>query len=120
MPRRNSPRGRSSFVGTVHSHESFHPSPTVSSRVRLLATQTFSLIISSFFLTFVVIWAFFHRLRKEVPAWIRREQPKVYSWERPEYRKKEHVVNDVSYYARQVGFNIVEEEVETADGYLLR
>ena len=29
-------------------------------------------------------------------------------------------MNDVSYYARQVGFDIVEEEVETADGYLLR
>ena len=66
------------------------------------------------------MWAFLHRLQRGVPAWFRRGQPKVYSWERPEYRKKERVVNDVSYYARQVGFDIVEEEVETADGYLLR
>ena len=120
MHRSNSPHGRSSFVGTVHSHESFQPRPTVSSRIRLFATQTFSLIISSFFLTFVVIWASFHRLQKQVPAWIRREQPKVHSWDRPEHRKKERVVNDVGYYARQVGFDIVDEEVETADGYLLR
>jgi hypothetical protein len=120
MRRSNSPHGRSSFVGTVHSHDSFQPRPTVSSRIRLFATQTFSLFISSFFLTFVVIWAFFHRLRKQVPAWIRREQPKVHSWDRREHRKKERVVNDVGYYARQVGFDIVDEEVETADGYLLR
>lgn len=120
MHRSNSPHGRSSFVGTVHSHDSFQPRPTVSSRIRLFATQTFSLIISSFFLTFVVIWASFHRLGKQVPAWIRREQPKVYSWDQPEHRKKERVVNDVGYYARQVGFDIVDEEVETADGYLLR
>jgi hypothetical protein len=120
MRRENSPHGRSSFVGTVHSHDSFHPSLTVSSRVRLFATQSFSLIISSFFLIFVVIWAFFHRLKKEVPAWIRREQPAVYSWDRPEYRKQERVVNDVGYYAHQVGFDIVDEEVQTADGYLLR
>jgi len=120
MPRRNSPHGRSSFVGTVHSHESFQRLPTRSARVRLLASQTLSLIISSFFLTFVVIWAFFHRLRKAVPAWIRREQPKVYTWDRPEHREKESVVNDIGYYARQVGLDIVDEEVETADGYLLR
>lgn len=66
------------------------------------------------------MWAFFHRLRKQVPVWIRREQPIVYSWDQPEHPKKERVVNDVSYYARQVGFDIVDEEVETADGYLLR
>jgi len=120
MRRSNSPHGRSSFVGTVHSHESFQARPTLSSRIRLFATQTLSLIISSFFLTFVVIWASFHRLRKQVPAWIRREQPNVYIWDRPEHHKKERIVNDVGYYARQVGLDIVDEDVETADGYLLR
>ena len=52
--------------------------------------------------------------------WIRQEQPKVYTWDRPEHRKKESVVNDIGYYACQVSLDIVDEEVETADGYLLR
>lgn len=120
MRRSNSPRGRSSFVGTVHSHDSFHSRLTITSRIRLFATQTFSLLVSTFFLTFVVIWAFFHRLRQAVPRWIKRERPQVYSWDQSEHRKKERVVNDVGYYARQVGFDVVDEEVETADGYLLR
>ena len=63
-------------------------------------------------------WAFFHRLQKEAPAWIWREQPKVYTWDR--HREKESVVNNIGYYACQVGLDIVDEEVETADGYLLR
>ena len=44
----------------------------------------------------------------------------IYTWDRPEHRDKESVVNDIGYYARQVGLDIVDEEVETADGYLLR
>ena len=43
----------------------------------------------------------------------------IYTWYRPEHREKESVVNDIGYYAHQVSLDIVDKEVETADGYLL-
>jgi len=42
------------------------------------------------------------------------------TWDQPEHHEKESVVNNIGYYACQVGLDIVDEEVETADGYLLR
>jgi len=56
-------------------------------------------------------------------AYERRHQcgsGKIYTWNQPEHCKKGSVVNDIGYYAHQVSLDIVDEEVETADGYLLR
>lgn len=40
--------------------------------------------------------------------------------ERREKYKREKVVKDIQYYARQCGFDVIEQTVETKDGYLLR
>jgi hypothetical protein len=43
-----------------------------------------------------------------------------FPWDDSARWKKEKCVKDVRYYARAVGFDIADEEVETEDGFYLR
>jgi hypothetical protein len=68
------------------------------------------------------MWASVHRLWVVIPKWFKRQKrPHIYAWdENSRHMHEEKVVKDVSYYARQCGYDIRDEDVETQDGYFLR
>jgi lysosomal acid lipase/cholesteryl ester hydrolase len=93
--------------------------------VRLFWRQLFSNAASTGFLILIVVWALgsralhaiLKRLRGESDDRTRR------SWDTDESRakyKNEQVVKDIRYYAQQCGFDVLEQTVETKDGYLLK
>ena len=41
-------------------------------------------------------------------------------WDRPDKWKDEELTKDVKYYAESCGYKIIDQTVETEDGYLLR
>ncbi|ORY78857.1 Alpha/Beta hydrolase protein [Leucosporidium creatinivorum] len=101
------------------------PAPTIISRIRLFFLQLFANAASAAFLVLIVVWALSSRglnasvayLRGEVD--IRRRRP----WDTDEHRAqyaREKVVKDIQYYANQCGFDVIEQTVETKDGYLLK
>jgi len=107
-----------SFIAPVHvTHSSL---PSFRTKFDLFVGQFISFFISSFFLSLVVAWASLARLSAELPRWLRPVKPATFPWDNPDYYKKEKVVKDVQSYARAVGFDILDEQVETADGYYLR
>lgn len=55
-----------------------------------------------------------------LPRLLRPAAPPSFDWEDPPRWVKEHIVNDPKYYARQIGFDLDEREVETEDGFLLK
>ncbi len=93
-------------------------------RVRLQIAQLIANSLSSIFLLFVVIWALSVRLFAALPAYLglvaRKPKEALKEWDDAKRWKKEALVKDVRYYARSCGFDIVNETVETEDGYLLR
>lgn len=116
-----SPR-KSSFVGTVHDPDSFIPPLSTASKFSLAWNKLSTFVISSTFLILVVIWASVHRLWVVIPQWARgSKRPNIYAWdENAPHWKKEKIVKDIGYYARQCGYDIRDEDVETQDGYFLR
>lgn len=115
-------RRQSSFVGTVHDPDSFVPPYTLLARLGLLWNKVSTFFISSTFLILVVLWASADRLVHAFSYWTKgNKTPHIYAWdENAEHWKQEKVVKDAAYYARQCGFDIKDEEVETQDGYYLR
>jgi lysosomal acid lipase/cholesteryl ester hydrolase len=87
-------------------------------KISLFFGQALSFIVSSLCLFLVVGWA----LLASIPALIRgfREEREVFEWDNPAKYRSEKNTHDVTYYAREAGFDIVNEEVETEDGFLLR
>lgn len=47
-------------------------------------------------------------------------EPATFPWDNRERWRNEEYVKDVRYYARAVGLDIIDEQVETDDGYYLR
>lgn len=99
--------------------------PTLRSRFKLFWLQLFANAASAAFLILIVIWALsarffqasYRQLRGLTTPRHRRE------WDTDEaraYRKTEKVVKDIQYYARRCGFDVIEQTVETKDGYLLK
>lgn len=115
----SSPR-KSSFVGTVHDPDSFVPPLGKISKVGLWWNKTSSFFISSTFLVLVVLWASCIRIAAVIPKLFSGPKLHVYAWDNTDKMKREKVVKDVQHYARDCGFDIIDEEVETADGFLLR
>jgi lysosomal acid lipase/cholesteryl ester hydrolase len=112
-------RGRPvSFIAPLHVPARFQPS--YRAKLDLYVGQFISFLISSFFLSLVVAWACLARLSLELPRWLRPVKPATFPWDKPEYFKTEKVVKDVQTYAEAVGLQILDEQVETADGYYLR
>ncbi|KAK0522178.1 hypothetical protein OC834_006378 [Tilletia horrida] len=110
-------------------------------RLRLAWSQLLALILSSSFLIFIIVWA----LSIQVIAALLRLAPWPFSrvfialgllppeggvrlpptnkdreWDDHKRWKKEKLVKDVRYYASTCGFEIVNEQVETEDGFYLR
>lgn len=93
--------------------------PSIRNTIALWCGQTLSFIISSLFLVLVVGWA----LLCSIPDVIRRarKEPEVFEWDgHAKYHGKERNTKNVRYYAQEAGFDIVDEVVETEDGFLLR
>lgn len=94
--------------------------PTLYSRVRLIVTQTTANILSSFFLLLVIVWALSVRLLAAIPKFFAPTIKEQKEWDDPQRWSKEELVKDVRYYAANCGFEIINETVETQDGYYLR
>ena len=107
------------------------PEPTLRSRVRLLARQTFAFFASAGFLVLIVCWALV--ARAVAAAWHRvfvdpfgsKDRAALQSklgraWDDPQRWRDERCVKDIRYYARACGFDVEEHIVETKDGYLLK
>ena len=99
--------------------------PTILSRVRLFWLQLFANAASAAFLILIVVWALGARGLGAGIKWLRgvKRDGRRREWEDDENRRKyegEKVVKDIRYYARNCGFDVEEQEVETKDGYLLK
>jgi hypothetical protein len=92
------------------------------SKFNLFINQTISIILSTFFLVFVVIWAVSSEVARALPKWLRPGKIKKFPWDDDRYWRKEgrKISKEPRDYARQVGMDIENQEVETEDGYLLR
>ncbi|SHO75825.1 Similar to S.cerevisiae protein YEH2 (Steryl ester hydrolase) [Malassezia sympodialis ATCC 42132] len=98
-----------------------HP-PSTGSKFswNFLVNQSIAVILSSVLLLSVVILGLITRLITYIPrAFSRPPRPRP-SWDNPHRWCKEKLTKDPKYYARNCGFDIVEEQVETKDGYFLR
>ncbi|KAJ9476214.1 Sterol esterase 2 [Pseudozyma hubeiensis] len=94
--------------------------PTLYSRGRLFVSQATANILSSFFLLLVIVWALSIRLLAAVPKFFAPTIKEQKEWDDPKRWNKEKLVKDVRYYAASCGFEIINETVETQDGYYLR
>lgn len=99
--------------------------PTLKSRFKLFFLQLFANAASAAFLILIVIWALSARGLQASYRYLRgRSTPRHRrKWDTDEaraYRKTEKVVKDIRYYARRCGFDVIEQTVETKDGYLLK
>lgn len=99
------------------------PSPlTISSKLNLFINQSISIILSTWFLAFVVLWALSAEIARGLPRWVWPDRPKRFPWDDEKYWSKEgkKISKDPSEYARQVGMDIEHQVVETEDGYFLK
>lgn len=85
-----------------------------------IVKQGLSVVISSILLIGVVILGLFTRLITYIPRALSRPPRPTPSWDTPHRWLTEKLTKDPKYYARNCGFDIVEEQVETKDGYYLR
>ena len=105
------------FVQPLHPQSSFQPS--FLANLSLFFDQAISFLISSFFLSIVVLWACLVHIFNIILNSLRASPSKVFHWDQaPETPEK--VTKEVAYYARAVGFDIQDETVETEDGFYLR
>jgi lysosomal acid lipase/cholesteryl ester hydrolase len=91
-------------------------------KINLFINQTISIALSTVFLAFVVSWAGANELLRFLPKWLRGTKGKVFPWDDDKYWRKEggKISKEPADYARQVGMDIVDQEVETEDGYYLK
>lgn len=89
-------------------------------RIRFGLLQLVANALSSGFLILVVIWALSVRFLAQLPKLFTQSPIDVKAWDDPRRWAKEDLVKDVRYYAKQCGFEIINETVETQDGYYLR
>lgn len=108
-----------SFIVPVHEGTKWYKQSFLD-KVALFAIQCISIPISGLFLVVVVAWAILADVSGRLPKQLRPVKPATFPWDDREKWKSEKCVKDVRYYAQQVGFDIINEEVETDDGFLLR
>lgn len=85
-----------------------------------LASQALAVCISSALLISVVCIGLLMRLITYVPRSLFRPPRPRPNWDDPERWKHEALVKSPQYYARNCGFDIIDEQVETKDGFFLR
>ncbi|KAF7974323.1 hypothetical protein HWV62_12366 [Athelia sp. TMB] len=105
-----------SFIQTRRTHSK----DAIRSTFSLWRTQTVSFAISSLFLAAVVLWAVASYLWESRWSWWGGTPRQAFEWDDRNKWGEEEATRDVRYYAHQAGFDIVDEEVETEDGFLLR
>lgn len=99
------------------------PSPlSLSAKTNLFINQAISIILSTFFLAGVVLWATSVEIGRALPKWISSTSGKTFPWDDEKYWKKEgkKISKDPRDYALQVGMDIEHQVAETEDGYLLK
>jgi len=99
------------------------PSPlSLSAKINLFINQAISVILSTFFLAGVVLWATSVEIGRALPKWISSTSGKTFPWDDEKYWKKEgkKISKDPRDYALQVGMDIEHQVAETEDGYLLK
>lgn len=104
------------YLASLHTPTTYRPS--ILAYTALTLRQTLSFGISSFFLILVVGQATAISVYRGTTRLFRSrgiEQPR--EWDTG---KTERVVRDVRYYAQAVGLDIIDEDVVTKDGYILR
>lgn len=91
-------------------------------KIQLFIAQSISLIISTFFLSGVVLWAVTTDIRHQIPRMLRGQKKKrTFPWDDERYwRKNEKVSKDPRDYARAIGMDMDNQTIETEDGYFLR
>ncbi|CEQ42651.1 SPOSA6832_04487 [Sporobolomyces salmonicolor] len=99
--------------------------PTLESRFKLFFLQLFANAASAAFLLLILVWALASQGLHSLVRWMKRISPDRArrEWDTDEMRAKyenERVVKDIRYYARSCGFDVIEQTVETKDGYLLK
>ncbi|GAA5922259.1 hypothetical protein JCM1841_001385 [Sporobolomyces salmonicolor] len=99
--------------------------PTLESRFKLFFLQLFANAASAAFLLLIIVWALASQGLHSLVRWMKRISPDRArrEWDTDEMRAKyenERVVKDIRYYARSCGFDVIEQTVETKDGYLLK
>ncbi|OWT37789.1 lipid particle protein [Cryptococcus neoformans var. grubii Br795] len=108
---------------SLSTYSPMSPAPlSLWAKLNLLFVQTTSIILSTYFLVLVVLWAVAAEMAKCLPKWIWPERPRKFPWDDEEYWKKEGktVSKDPAFYAKQVGMDIEHQTVETEDGYYLK
>ncbi|BEI82820.1 hypothetical protein CcaverHIS002_0306880 [Cutaneotrichosporon cavernicola] len=90
--------------------------------VRLAVRQTFSFVVSTFFLACVTMWAFGAEAIMLLPTWLNPPVKPTYDWDDDEHWRKADatVSKEPQFYARQIGMDIENQTVETEDGFHLR
>ncbi|GAA5953404.1 hypothetical protein JCM3765_005027 [Sporobolomyces pararoseus] len=99
--------------------------PTIKSRFKLFFLQLFANAASAAFLILIIVWALTSQGLNFLVRWMKGQHPdrSRREWDTEEARAKyerEKCVKDIRYYARNCGFDVIEQEVETKDGYLLK
>ncbi|GAA6022115.1 hypothetical protein JCM10207_000767 [Rhodosporidiobolus poonsookiae] len=99
--------------------------PTLKSRFKLFFLQLFANAASAAFLVLIIVWALTSQGLHTLVCWMKGQHPdrRRRDWDTDEAkseRDRERVVKDIQYYARRCGFDVVEQTVETKDGYLLK
>jgi lysosomal acid lipase/cholesteryl ester hydrolase len=108
------------------SASSYSPLPptelSIAAKINLFINQTISIVVSTFFLAIVTSWAVGNELIRALPKWIRGNKGKKFIWDDEKYWRKEgkKISKEPRDYARQVGMDIVDQRVETEDGYYLK
>ena len=99
-----------------------HTPLTLWAKIDLVIVQTISVILSTFFLAFVVSWAIAVEVARGLPRWVWPDKPRKFPWDDEKYWRKEgkKVSKDPADYAHQVGMDIEHQTVETEDGYYLK
>lgn len=108
---------------SLSTYSPMSPAPlSLWAKLNLLFVQTTSIILSTYFLVLVVLWAIAAEMAKCLPKWIWPERPRKFPWDDEQYWKKEGktVSKDPAFYAKQVGMDIEHQTVETEDGYYLK
>ena len=121
-----SPGSAPTFVATARGGPL--PVPTLRTRWRLFWVQLRANAFSAVFLLFIVVWALSARFLGALPYyvplhptfWRSRRRREAYEWDDSARWRGEKLVKDVKYYARSCGYEIIDQTVRTADGYLLR
>lgn len=103
------------------------PEHTPTRKLRLFALQLLSHIISNSILVIIVVYALIKRcLTKainqllQLPTQSNHHKKISRQWDLPHKFKHEKVTKDFHYYAKQAGYEIIEQTVETLDGYFLK